>query len=479
MSLFRPLDESVLREVAEEALSRAGLPEADLRLVHRRRGIARFGRSVLDQHLELDEPMARVRVAHGGRVGMVSVTTHEVDQLVEALHTADAIAAYAPEDPYFPGFLAGPGEPLAPVARYDLVTAQMTSADRTEALTPCLERIARAGLLGAGTLQTGEEAEAYATTAGLRRAHRGTHASFRIWALESAGSGGASGFGHGLATAFAHLDLLAETEQAVRLALLGREPIVLPAGAYDLVLEPAGLAEVLDWLSLTSLGAREVADGSSLVAGRRGEAVLGPSITLRDDPCSDLSLVGPFDLEGVARRQVDFVTNGVADEVAQDRRWAKRAGTETTGSSGVAEGFDAPLAAALVMTGGSAADVDELIRGVDHGLYVARLHYVNGLLEPRRAVMTGMTKDGAFLIEKGKISRPVGNLRFTESIAEASFRMDGNGDSLTRGLRLLHSQTSAWGGGLNTIACPAVRFRQFTFSSGSQPVDQAPADETR
>jgi predicted Zn-dependent protease len=477
VTTFSPLDAGVLAEIAHEALARAGLPEADLRLVHRRRGIARFGRSVLDQHLDLDEPEARVRVAQGGRVGVVSVSTHELAPLVEALHTADAIASYAPADPYFPGFLAGPGEPLLAVARYDLATAQMTAAERTEALEPCLRRIVQAGLFGAGALQTGEEAEAYVTTAGLRRAHRGTQASFRVWALESAASGGAAGFGHGLSSAFGGLDLAGETEHAVRLSLLGREPIALPAGAYDLVLEPAGLAEILDWLSLTSFGAREVTEGSSLVAGRRGQAVLGPSVTLRDDPGSALSLVGPFDFEGVARRRVDLVTNGVAQEVATDRRWAKRLGTETTGSSGVAEGFDAPLASALVMTGGGAADADELVRGVERGLYVARLHYVNGLLEPRRVVMTGMTRDGAFLIEKGQITRPVGNLRFTESIAEASFRMDGDGR--TRGQRLLHSPTSAWVGGLSTIACPAVRFRQFTFSSGSQPVERLGLDDGR
>ena len=89
---------------------------------------------------------------------------------------------------------------------------------------------------------------------------------------------------------------------------------------------------------------------------------------------------------------------------------------------------------------------------------------MNGLLDPRRAVMTGMTRDGAFLIEDGQITRPVGNLRFTESVAAASFRLDG----LTRDLRLSPSVHSAWFGGNNTIACPAARFRQFTFTSGSQ-----------
>lgn len=456
-----------LATLGHEALTRAGLPDAEISLRHQRQGIARFGRSVLDQHLDLDEPSVRVRVARGLRVAAASTNTLSIEGLVEALRSADALAAASPEDPFFPGFLGKDAAPVADGSRFDAATAAVGSAERTERLSSVFKALRDAGLSGAGALATSEEAEALLTTSGLDRRHRGTSAAYRIWALETPGAGGASGHGHQLSSAIDALDLSRETERAIRLARLGRDPIALPAGTYDLVLEPAGVAEILDWLSLTSFGAREVDEGSALVAGRRGQAVLGPAISLRDEPLGPTSLVPAFDREGSPRRAVSIVDRGIADEVLFDRRWAKRSGgaVRTTGNAGNYAGADVPVAGALVLGGGDAADADELVRGVTRGLYVCRLHYVNGLLEPRRAVMTGMSRDGAFLIENGQITRPVGNLRFTESIAEASFRVDG----LTRTPVLSHSLHSAWFGGNNTIACPAVRFRQFTFTSGSQP----------
>lgn len=461
---FSPDD---LASLGHEALARAGVPEAEMSLRWQRQGIARFGRSVLDQHLDLDEPTVRVRVARGQRVAAVTTNTLSPDGLVEAIRAADALASASPEDPFFPGFLRSDAAATTPVSRYDAATAAVTSAERTDHLGPVFAALRDAGLSGAGALSTSEEAEVLLTTGGLDRRHRGTSADYRVWALETPGAGGASGHGHQLAGAFSTLDVGRETERAIALARLGRDPISLPAGAYDLVLDPAGVAEILDWLALTSFGAREVDEGSALVAGRRGQAVMGPAITLRDEPLGGLSLVPGFDREGSPRRVVSILDRGVAEEVLSDRRWAKRAGGTalTTGNAGNSAGADAPVAGALVLAGGDAADVDELIRGVSRGLYVCRLHYVNGLLEPRRAVMTGMSRDGAFLIEDGRITRPVGNLRFTESLAEASFRVDG----LTRTPVLSRSMHSAWFGGNNTIACPAVRFRQFTFTSGSQP----------
>ena len=112
------------------------------------------------------------------------------------------------------------------------------------------------------------------------------------------------------------------------------------------------------------------------------------------------------------------------------------------------------------MDGGDAASVDELVAGLERGLHIRRLHYVNGMLEPRRAVMTGLTRDGTFLIENGRPTRAVGNLRFTDSLLEAFTRADG----ATRLRQLLPNWWSVSG----SVAAPAVRIRGLRFSSGSQ-----------
>jgi predicted Zn-dependent protease len=126
---------------------------------------------------------------------------------------------------------------------------------------------------------------------------------------------------------------------------------------------------------------------------------------------------------------------------------------------------DASLAAtigpsALQLGGGDAASVDELVSGIERGLYVCRLHYVNGLLDPRRAVMTGLTRDGCFLVQKGRITRAVGNLRFTDSLLEGLARCDGR----TRA----RSAVPTWGSDGATCAVPAVRLRDWRFNGKSQ-----------
>jgi predicted Zn-dependent protease len=148
--------------------------------------------------------------------------------------------------------------------------------------------------------------------------------------------------------------------------------------------------------------------------------------------------------------------------VLADRSWAARLGTPSTGSASPGASFSegGPASSALVVGGGEAESVDELVRGVERGVFVRRLHYVNGMLDPRRAVMTGLTRDGTFLIEHGRIAQPIGNLRFTDSLLEAFERVDG----LTRAQRVVPN----WWSETGTGAAPAIRIRKLRFTSGSQ-----------
>jgi predicted Zn-dependent protease len=260
------------------------------------------------------------------------------------------------------------------------------------------------------------------------------------------------------------LAIAEETERAIRVAKLSRSPAALDAGTYDVVLEPAALSELLEWLATIAFGAPEIENGTSPLAGRLGERLTGAGVSLTEDPndASELGFAAPFDREGTARRRVVLLEDGVARGVLYDRIHAARARTESTGSSIVP---DAALGAsigpsALHMEAGDASSVDELLAGMDRGLYVCRLHYVNGLLEPRRAVMTGLTRDGCFLVEKGKISRAVGNLRFTDSLLEGLARCDGRTRSRT--------PVPTWWSEAGACAVPAVRMRGFRFNGRSQ-----------
>jgi PmbA protein len=452
-----------LLALCKDALAEAGEAEAEICAVSRHRGFARFAVGELGQHMDIEEPLASVRVAHGARVAEAGTSRLDRASLVRALRDAAEAARLVPETEGFPGF-AGPGDALASPPRFESRTARATPEERVAILTPAMGAIRAAGLVSAGALETTARAIAVATTRGCARAHEGTVASFKVWALETAGAGGAAGYGGHMHRDVAKLAIAEETERAIRVAKLSRDPIAIDAGTYDVVLEPPAIGELLEWLSTIAFGAPEMENGTSPLAGRIGERITGEGISLTENPvdATELGLAAPFDREGTARRKVALVENGVARGALYDRTYAARASTGPTGSAMVP---DATLAAAigpsaLQLAGGDAKSVDELISGMDRGLYVCRLHYVNGFLEPRRAVMTGLTRDGCFLVQRGRITRAVGNLRFTDSLLEGLARCDGR----TRA----QAAVPTWASDGATIAAPAVRLRAWRFNGKSQ-----------
>jgi PmbA protein len=453
-----------LIDVARGALAAAGEPEAEIFVRASRRGIARFAVGELAQHMALDEPFASVRVANGMRVAETATSRIDHEGLVSAVIRAAKAVRTVPESPGFPGF-AGGSEPTGELPpRFSRATADAGSEVRAGLLGPVMAQIAKAHLVSAGSLETRVTSMAVITTRGLARSHTGTVANFKVWALETPGAGGAAGYGGQVDRDLEAIDLHARAERAISFCEMGRSPGSLDAGRYDVVLEPAAVAELLEWLSSVGFSAPEFEQGTSPLAGRIGERVTGDGITIVEDPLdsSHLGLAAPFDREGVWRRKVVLIERGIAQNVLYDRTYAARLGTTSSGSALApdASSSGGVGACSVHLEGGTAENIDELVQGVDRGVYVCRLHYVNGLLEPRRGVMTGLTRDGCFLIEKGKIVRPVGNLRFTDSFLEGLARVDG----MTRG----RAAIPTWWSDAGATVAPAIRMRAFHFNGRSQ-----------
>lgn len=448
-----------LIELAQQALSRAGEAEADVHLVDHQRGLVRVAIGEIREHVSIAEPEVRVRVARGARVGEARSSALEVDAIVGAIRDAATLAELAPPREGFPGF-AKPSEAGTPI-EIDRWSSDASSPEaRIEAVGPVVDAIRGHGLIAAATVQTIHKSAAVVTTHGLSRGHRAAVAAARVWALETAGKGGAAGFDSALGRTLRDLDMARVAERAIRDARDAKTTRSLPAGTYDVVLEPEAVASVLEWLGYIAFGAPEVEEGSSFLAGRIGEKVTGEGVTLIDDPLSDHPALAcaSFDREGIARRKVTIVERGVARGVLYDRESARRANAESTGSAADTI-FRSISPAAIFMGGGSAESVDELLKLSDRVLHVRRFHYLNGFLEPRRAVMTGLTRDGTFLVEKGQRVASVGNLRFTDSIVEAFARIGG----ATRNVSAVpaHYEDD------HCIRAPALFIRGLNFSSGT------------
>lgn len=454
-----------LLALCKDVLGAAGEADAELYVRESERGCARFAIGQLGQHMQLCEPQAVLRVARGARIAETVTSVLDRDALVRAVQAAARAAALVPEVEGFPGF-TGAGEPDGPSpARFAEQTARATPEQRVQMLAPSLRAIRDAKLVSAGMLETTRTSHALATTRGCERSHDATVASFKVWALETPGAGGAAGYGGQVHRDIGALDLAGQTERAIRICKQSRDPASLDAGTYDVVMEPEAVTELLEWLASIAFSAPEVEQGSSALAGRIGERITGETIDIVEDPLDDspLGFGTPFDREGTWRRRVPIVERGVARNVLYDRTYAARMGDGGSTGSALLPAFASAGgvgATAVGLSAGDAASVEDLVAGIARGLYVCRLHYVNGLLEPRRAVMTGLTRDGCFLVERGKITRAVGNMRFTDSFLEGLARCDAR----TRA----RAAVPTWWSDAGAFVAPAIRLRGFRFNGKSQ-----------
>jgi PmbA protein len=448
------------------AARQAGAADAEASYEGSALGVTRFANSYFTQAAEVVDGKARLRVAVDGRLGAASTGMVDAEGLAEAARRAVDIARHRRAGEPLSGF-ARPQPERRPLAagRYFEATAAVSPAERTERLGRVFRRAAADDLLCAGSFATGPTELAVATAGGVASYLACTDALLELVAL----AGAASGYGVFYGPDLAALDEAVLAEHACATATRARTAVDLPPGPVDVVLAPAAVAEALEWMAYTSFSARALLDGASLLAGREGRQVCAPEVTIRDDAgfAHPQALPLPFDSEGTTRRAVTFIDRGRAGEVVSDlassRKLSDRSRTPlpSTGHapSLVDEMADGPVPANLVFLPGQVPQ-DELVARVERGLYVTRFHYVNGYLDPRRATMTGMTRDGTFLIQDGRLGAAVRNMRFTESFLEALGRLGGVG-------RELCCLPSRWTTGIGGVLCPALLIRDFHFTGST------------
>ncbi len=423
-------------------------------------GVTRYAAFRVHQNVESDTINVRARVAAGRKVGVANTSDMRPEGVRAVLRRAYQIARSSPDDPSFDGF-AGPGEDRPSGERlYSRATDECTAADRAERVNLILKRLGGDSLDAAGLVSTRTNRAAVLNSSGLSDAYRATTGCIRVFAL---GPAGASGYAGSISRDFSTLDAAAIASTAARKAVRGREPMAIEPGDYDVILEPTAVSEILEWMSIGSFGARTMEDESSLLAGRIGDRVTGTNVTIRgtDHTTAMGAPAELFDAEGVIRRPVGLIEKGVARGVVHDRRTAARASSEgakveSTGHAPSDGLWGGPHSKHIEMLPGNNSFAD-LVGKVDRGLWITRFHYVNGLLDPRTARMTGMTRDGTFMIEDGRVARGVANLRFTDSFLEAFSRIDG----ITSDRRVVPTW---WGeGGAHIV--PGVLIRGLHFSS--------------
>ena len=318
------------------------------------------------------------------------------------------------------------------------------------------------GLEAFGIWTAGAVRTAIASSTGLRRDEEVTDAFMKIICRNADGR---TGFAAATAGAAAAIDAHALARQAA--AKVGDAPLIeLGPGTYPVVLEPAAVGALLEFLGGLAFNGLAHAEGRGALGDQLGSAVAAPSIDLADDPASPRTLAHGFDLEGVRKAPLTLIERGIARAVVHDRRSAALAGAGARSTGHATRPAGSPYGPAptnLVLGGGDAADVAALAASVERGIYVTRLWYVNTVRE-KEALLTGMTRDGTFLIEDGAITRPLRDVRFTDSV----LRLLGATEALTRAQQLV-SEGDFYGRRFaHGVLCPALRAGGFRVTGATR-----------
>jgi PmbA protein len=344
-------------------------------------------------------------------------------------------------------------KPVLPNPAYHEATAEVSPKTRAEAALKAISASKQSGFRAAGICSTGWGGVAVANTKGILVSHKSTVATFSV----SVQSEDSSGWAELSSRDFQEIDIARLVATAKEKASASRNAQNIEPGAFTVILEPAAAADILEFMAWFGFGGLGFVEGRTFMAGKLGQKVLGDNITILDDAYHPLQQGLPFDFEGLPRQRVILVENGMAKAVVHDRVTAARARAQTTGHALPQPSSEGPYPLDLVLSAGTSS-VQEMISSTERGILVTRFHYTN-LVEPMDLVLTGMTRDGTFLIEKGKVAAPLKNLRFTQSIVEAL----RNVELISREQKTTHSE---WG--LGSYTAPGLKIRRFNFSSGTQ-----------
>jgi len=438
-----------LLEVAEAAIAAEGADDAEALVIREAGGLTRFASSRIHQSTWREDVSVRLRlVVDGNRVGTATVHDTQPAAVATAARRAAEVARTMPPDPGYPG-MPGPAA-YATAARWDEATAATDPATRAGLVAGVVRRLP-AGVTAAGACETRELEVAVANLRGVRALGASTAASFSI--LADAGSG--TGWAEGAEPCLADLDVAALGERAARKAVDAREPRELPPGAYQVVLEPAAVATLVQFLGWLGFGAKAYDEGRSFLVGRLGQRVCSPLVTIVDDALAADTIGVGFDFEGVPKRRVTLIEEGVAASLVYDYRAARQHGVEPTGHGLPAPSAEGAYPMHLAMLPGDTPQ-SELVAGVERGLLVTRFHYTN-LVNLMETTITGMTRDGTFWVEDGRVRGAVRNLRFTQSILGALSAVQAVGAETE-----LASED-----GYGAARAPALAIDRFNFSSAT------------
>jgi predicted Zn-dependent protease len=446
----RYLSRSDAEAIAQKVLSFSTADDARVNLSSGSVGNTRFARNQVSTSGDAYDANVTVTSAFGKRTASATTNSLDDEALRTVVQSSERLARLVPEDPEYLGEL--PPQQYPAVEPFFESTAEMTPTDRARAVMQVAGPAARQSLLSTGYLSHVTRSAAVANKKGLFAYARGT--SFGISTTVRTEDGTGSGWASGGDNDWSRVNLEEVGARAIQKAEASRNPRAVEPGEWTVILEPTAVANLVTLMTF-AMNARQADEGRSFFSkqgggNKIGEKFVDERISITSDPADPRVPFLPFNFEGLPAGRASWVENGVLRDLFYDRFWAQKSNRQPNSFPG-----------SWAMTGGNAS-MDEMIRSTDRGLLVTRMWYIRAV-DPRTILFTGLTRDGTFLIENGRVTTAVKNLRWNES----PIFLLNNIEMMTAPVRVSADDGGEDGG---SVLVPAIKARDFTFTSLSDAV---------
>ncbi len=412
--------------------------------------LTRFARSYIHQNVAEKNLKLTIKVINDDKFGIVTMNDTDEDVLAYNIKRANDIAKISPKLDYHYELVKPQSYKIKD--KYFEKTANFTPMDRAHLVKRLINEVDKEGYEAAGAFETGTQTIAVANSEGVFAFDRGTNVDFNCVITKGISTAYTAFVGSDIDT----FDVKKIVGELLNTAGKNVDQIEIEPGIYTVILSPEAVAELLNYMAYAAFNGKSIVEGKSFVTNNIDKKLFPDTISVLDDPFDELTISIPFDFIGYPRRKQYLIENGTVRDGVYDHATALKYHKMATGNTLPPEesSFGA-IPFNLVMENGDSHLMD-MITNTKQGIYVSRFHYVN-VLNPMSVQLTGMTRNGTFLIEEGKIAKAIKNMRFNTSVVD-----------MLKAVDMISEERLAKPGFVAPVVAPYIRTKNFTFSSKTE-----------
>ncbi len=439
------LQKSQIKKILKQALRYSLAKQTEILVIQVSSNLTRFANSEIHQNISQDNNSILVRTIFGKKIGSASTNDFSLKAIKKTIDKAILIAKFQKENLDFVS-LPCPVK-IKKIKLFSFATANCAPQKRAQMVKTIIEKAEKKNLIASGALSTNAYQITVANSLGVFTSFSQTLASLSTVIMGKNNSG----YAEQTSWDINKINPQKAAQEAINKVLDDQAPIEIKPGIYSVFLEEYAVAGMLNYMAYLGFSGKAIEEGRSFLSGKLNKKVLGKNITIIDDGLSSRGLPMPFDFEGVRKKKVILIKNGIFKNRVYDSFSAYREGKISTGHSLPQPNDLGAFPQNLFLKNGKIGK-EQMIKKIKKGIYVTRFWYLNA--HHHNLLMTGMTRDGVFLIENGKITKPLKNLRFTQSFPKALSEVAA-----------ISLETKLTG---ENIVCPALLIKRFNFTGSTE-----------